>query len=116
MLNRPFARWHWGTIQLPECFASIFYLLELGYWQSIVGMDGRSECVRNVELKTKPQLNTRIKHPTKPFTMLIPFQYRYVCVSWVTTAVQVREIPSEIFNDGLTTPTYHHRGIMEEYY
>lgn len=40
----------------------------------------------------------------------------YVCVSRVITAVEVREIPSEIFNDELTTPTYHHRGIMEEYY
>ena len=79
-------------------------------------MDGRSDCVRNVELKTKSQMNIKMKHPTKPFTMLILFQYRYVCVSRVTSAVEVREIPSEIFNEELTTPTYHHRGIMEEYY
>ena len=70
----------------------------------------------NCRTKTKASDEHKNKTSHKTFTMLIPFQYRYVCVSRVITAVEVREIPSEIFNDELTTPTYHHRGIMEEYY
>ena len=36
---RPFAQKRLmalGLLQLPECFASILYLLALGYWQSIL--------------------------------------------------------------------------------